>query len=84
MLKLEITKSEGFVVRADESMRLDVQLVRGRMVMFAYRGYEDDSDQEPDLVYDGTIGHENNVGALNVNGLLINPETGEAFGKVGI
>ena len=60
MIRMEpINNNEQhFLVTADEPCRIEVSVVDGRVIMFAYRGVEVDQDQEPATHYDGTVAHE--------------------------
>lgn len=42
-------------VYADEPMRLEITNVNGYMTIFGYRGFDVDTDQEPDLVFQPDI-----------------------------
>lgn len=49
---------QHFIMRFDEPARIEVSVVNGQVIAHAYRGYDTDMEQEPDLVYDGTIAEE--------------------------
>lgn len=67
---------KGFMVRGDEPFRIEVDALPGGkgVVAHVYRGYIDDSEQDPDLVY-------NDDNPENVS--LLSPEEGITVAKLG-
>jgi hypothetical protein len=61
MYKLQIVNHETdhILVAADVPMRFEVSLIPSndgdRVILHGYTGAETDPEQEPDLVYDGTL-----------------------------
>lgn len=58
MIKLEVNREkrfikDSFVVRADEPMRVSVDVSNtGHMIVYGYTGVEDDTEQDPVILYD--------------------------------
>lgn len=46
--------NQHFVVRADEPVRVEVQVIDGKVQTFVYKGTDDDLDQDPVGAYDGS------------------------------
>lgn len=55
---------EHFTFKSDVPCRIEVSVVEGKLVAFAYSGSTTDAEQEPSLVYDGTIGSNNTVAVV--------------------
>jgi hypothetical protein len=45
---------QHFVVRADEPVRVEVEVVDGKVLAHVYKGTDDDLDQDPVGAYDGS------------------------------
>lgn len=53
-------KNQHFILRADEPVRVEVQVdMNGRVHAFVYKGTEDNPHQEPVGAFDGTLIHGN-------------------------
>jgi hypothetical protein len=53
---------QHFIMRFDRPARIEVSVVDGKVIAHAYSGYDTDIEQEPDLVYDGSIVNESSHG----------------------
>lgn len=57
MIKLEIDKNkkfmrESFCIRADEAMRVSVDVTEsGQLIVYGYTGVEDNVEQDPVILY---------------------------------
>jgi len=57
MIKLEVKKNkerikESFIIRADEPMRLSVDVTQtGELIVYGYPGFKDDVEQDPVVWY---------------------------------
>jgi len=61
MLKMQLidTDSDHIMISADEPVRVEISHIgNGVMMVHAYQGIEIDQDQEPDLVYDGSVSNQ--------------------------
>lgn len=57
MQRLEVINQaiDHIVLSTDEPARFEVSLIEGRILIHGYDGIETDLEQEPTVVYDGTV-----------------------------
>lgn len=58
MIRLNVVDDEKqhFILNFEEPGRVEISVIKGRVVAHVYKGAEDDTEQDPSLMYDGHLG----------------------------